>query len=153
MTEARRLQNEEIARILGVPPVFIQDLSKLTYSNAEQQDLQLVKHTVSHWCSALEQECNLKLFGQMNGRRYVRHDLDSLLRGDFKTRMEGLARSVQGSIRTPNEARRSEGFPTTRIPRPTSSSCRARPSSSAPRRRRHPTNRQWRRHECHATQD
>jgi HK97 family phage portal protein len=111
MTEARRLQNEEIARILGVPPVFIQDLSKLTYSNAEQQDLQLVKHTVSHWCSALEQECNLKLFGQMNGRRYVRHDLDSLLRGDFKTRMDGLARSVQGSIRTPNEARRSEGLP------------------------------------------
>jgi HK97 family phage portal protein len=111
MTDARRLQNEEIARILGVPPVFIQDLSKLTYSNAEQQDLQLVKHTVSHWCSALEQECNLKLFGQMNGRRYVRHDLDSLLRGDFKTRMEGLARSVQGSIRTPNEARRSEGLP------------------------------------------
>ena len=111
MTDARRLQNEEIARILGVPPVFIQDLSKLTYSNAEQQDLQLVKHTVSHWCSALEQECNLKLFGQMNGRRYVRHDLDSLLRGDFKTRMDGLARSVQGSIRTPNEARRSEGLP------------------------------------------
>jgi HK97 family phage portal protein len=111
MTEARRLQNEEIARGLGVPPVFIQDLSKLTYSNAEQQDLQLVKHTVSHWCSALEQECNLKLFGQMNGRRYVRHDLDTLLRGDFKTRMEGLARSVQGAIRTPQEARRSEGLP------------------------------------------
>jgi len=111
MTEARRLQNEEIARILGVPPVFIQDLSKLTYSNAEQQDLQLVKHTVSHWCSALEQECNLKLFGQMNGRRYVRHDLDSLLRGDFKTRMEGLARSIQAAVRTPNEARRSEGLP------------------------------------------
>lgn len=111
MTEARVLQNEEIARIVGVPPVFIQDLSKLTYSNAEQQDLQLVKHTVSHWCSALEQECNLKLFGQLNGRRYVRHDLDTLLRGDFKTRMEGLARSVQGAIRTPQEARRSEGLP------------------------------------------
>jgi HK97 family phage portal protein len=111
MTDARRLQNEEIARILGVPPVFIQDLSKLTYSNAEQQDLQLVKHTVSHHCSALEQEMNLKLFGQMNGRRYVRHDLDTLLRGDFKTRMEGLARSVQGSIRTPQEARRAEGLP------------------------------------------
>lgn len=111
MTEARRLQNEEIARLLGVPPVFIQDLSKLTYSNAEQQDLQLVKHTVSHHCTSLEQEMNLKLFGQMRGDRYVRHDLDTLLRGDFKTRMEGLARSVQGSIRTPQEARRAEGLP------------------------------------------
>jgi hypothetical protein len=71
----------------------------------------------------------------MNGRRYVRHDLDSLLRGDFKTRMDGLARSVQGSIRTPNEARRSEGLPDHPNRRPTSSSCRARPSSSAPHRR------------------
>jgi hypothetical protein len=54
---------------------------------------------------------NLKLFGQMNGRRYVRHDLDSLLRGDFQTRMEGLVRSVQGGVRTPNEARLAEGMP------------------------------------------
>jgi HK97 family phage portal protein len=111
MTEARRLQNEEIARILGLPPIFIQDLTNLTYSNAEQQDLHLVKHLISQWCSALEQEMNLKLFGQMNGRRYVRHDLDSLLRGDFQTRMEGLVRSVQGAVRTPNEARLSEGMP------------------------------------------
>lgn len=111
MTEARRLQNEEIARILGLPPIFIQDLTNLTYSNAEQQDLHLVKHLISQWCSALEQEMNLKLFGQMNGRRYVRHDLDSLLRGDFQTRMEGLVRSVQGGIRTPNEARLLEGLP------------------------------------------
>lgn len=111
MTEARRLQNEEIARILGVPPIFIQDLSNLTYSNAEQQDLQLVKHTVTHWSSALEQEMNLKLTGQMNGLRYVRHNLDSLLRGDFLTRMQGMAQSVQGGIRTPNEARELEGLP------------------------------------------
>jgi HK97 family phage portal protein len=111
MTEARRLQNEEIARVLGIPPIFIQDLSHLTYSNAEQQDLHLVKHTVSQWCSALEQELNLKLFGQMNGRRYVRHDLDSLLRGDFQTRMEGLVRSSRAAFRTPNEARLAEGLP------------------------------------------
>lgn len=111
MTEARRLQNEEIARILGLPPIFIQDLTNLTYSNAEQQDLHLVKHLISQWCSALEQEMNLKIFGQMKANRYVRHDLDSLLRGDFATRMEGIVRSVQGAVRTPNEARLSEGLP------------------------------------------
>lgn len=111
MTDARRLQIEEIARIYQLPPVFLQDLSRATFSNAEQQDLHLVKHLIAHWATALEQEMNLKLFGQMNGRRYVRHNLDTLLRGDFKTRMDGLVSSVQGGIRTPNEARLSEGLP------------------------------------------
>lgn len=111
MTDARRFQIEEIARVFQLPPIFLQDLTNATFSNAEQQDLHLVKHLVSQWCSALEQEMNLKLFGQMNGKRYIRHDLDSLLRGDFITRMEGLAASVNGGIRSPNEARRFEGLP------------------------------------------
>lgn len=111
MTEARRLQIEEIARVFQLPPVFLQDLTRSTFSNTEQQDLHLVKHVISQWAEALEQEMNLKLFGQMNGKRYVRHDVDSLQRGDFKTRMEGLVRSVQGGIRTPNEGRLSEGLP------------------------------------------
>jgi HK97 family phage portal protein len=111
MVDARLFQIQEIARVFQIPPVFLQDLSKATFSNAEQQDLHLVKHLISQWATALEQEMNLKLFGQMNGRRYVRHDIDSLLRGDFQTRMEGLARSVQGGIRTPQEARRAEGLP------------------------------------------
>lgn len=110
MTEARRFSVEEIARVLGIPPVFLQDLTHGTYSNTEQQDLHLVKHTLSQWCDALEEEMNLKLFGQKNNRRFVRHDMDALLRGDFKTRMEGLARAVQAGVLTPDEARRREGL-------------------------------------------
>lgn len=111
MTEARLFQIQEIARIYQLPPVFLQDLSRATFSNSEQQDLQFVKHLVAQWATALEQEMNLKLFGQTNTRRYIKHDLDSLLRGDFLTRMEGLAASVNGMVRTPNEARLSEGMP------------------------------------------
>jgi HK97 family phage portal protein len=111
MTDARAFQINELARVFQLPPVFLQDLTTATFSNAEQQDLHLVKHLVSQWATALEQEMNLKLFGQMNGRRYVRHDIDSLLRGDFISRMNGLARAVQGGIYTPNEARRTDGKP------------------------------------------
>lgn len=111
MTEARRLQIEEIARVFQLPPVFLQDLSRATFSNAEQQDLHLVKHVISQWATALEQEMNLKLFGQMKNGRYVKHNVDSLLRGDFKTRMEGLAQGIQNALITPNEARASEGRP------------------------------------------
>jgi len=111
MTDARRLQIEEIARVFQLPPVFLQDLSKATFSNAEQQDLHLVKHLVGQWATALEQEMNLKLFGQMRNGRYVRHNLDSLMRGDFKTRIEGLARGVQTALLTPNEGRALDGRP------------------------------------------
>jgi len=105
MTEARRFIIEEIARIYQIPPVFLQDLSHATFSNAEQQDLHLVKHLISQWAQALEDELNLKLFGQMNSGRYVEHNLDGLLRGDFMTRMDGLTKAVQGALLYPNEAR------------------------------------------------
>ena len=105
MTEARRLQIEEIARLLNLPPVFLQDLSHGTFSNTEQQDLHLVKHVLAQWAKAFEEELNLKLFGAANNRRYVEHSMDAVMRGDFKSRVEGLARGVQTALLTPNEAR------------------------------------------------
>ena len=110
MTEARRFQIEEFARIWNLPPVFLQDLTHGTFSNTEQQDLHLVKHLIAQWAKAFEEECNLKLFGQ-RGNRYVEHNLDGLMRGDFKSRIEGLARGVQSAILTPDEARALENRP------------------------------------------
>jgi HK97 family phage portal protein len=111
MTDGRRFQVEEIARLYNLPPVFLQDLTHGTFSNTEQQDLHLVKHLVAQWAQAFEEEMNLKLFGQRNGGRYVEHNLDGLLRGDFKTRMDGLAASIQNALLTPNEARALDNRP------------------------------------------
>lgn len=105
MTEARLFQIQEIARIYGLPPVFLQDLSKGTFSNTEQQDLQLVKHVISQWAKVFEEELNLKLFGQRRRTRSVKHNLDGLQRGDFKSRTEGNARAIQTGQLTPNEVR------------------------------------------------
>ncbi len=105
MISAREFQIVEIARAYQMPPVFLQDLSKLTFNNAEQQDLHLVKHLIGQWATALEDEMNLKLFGRTNSKRYIRHNLDGLQRGDFKSRIEGLARAIQTAQMTPNEAR------------------------------------------------
>ncbi|TCP33266.1 phage portal protein [Sphingomonas sp. BK235] len=111
MTEARLFQIQEIARLYGLPPVFLQDLSKGTFSNTEQQDLQLVKHLVVHWAVIFEQELNLKLFGQRRRAREVKHNLDGLQRGDFKSRIEGLARAIQTGQLMPDEARALENRP------------------------------------------
>lgn len=105
MVEAQRFVVEEIGRVFQIPPVFIGDLTHGTFSNTEQQDLHLVKHLIAQWAKALEEELNLKLFGPSNNRRYVEHSLDAMMRGDFKSRIEGMARGVQTALLTPNEAR------------------------------------------------
>jgi HK97 family phage portal protein len=114
MIEARRFQVEEIARAWQLPPVFLQDLSRATFTNAEQQDLHLVKHLIGQWAKALEDEMNLKMFGRGNTGRYVEHALDGLMRGDFKSRIEGIARAIQTAQMTPNEARALENRPAMR---------------------------------------
>lgn len=111
MVEARRFQVEEIARALQMPPVFLQDLTRATFTNSEQQDLFLVKHLVAQWATALEGEMNLKIFGRMNNGRYVQHNLDGLMRGDLTSRMTALSQAVQNGIRTPDEARELETLP------------------------------------------
>ena len=104
LLDLQRFCIEQIARIYSLPPVFLQDLSKGTYSNTEQQDLHFVKHTLRRWIEQAEQEMNLKLFGRV-GDLEIKFNVDSLLRGDFKTRMEAHSTSIQNGIRTPNEVR------------------------------------------------
>lgn len=111
MTEARLFQVQEIARAYQMPPAFLQDLSRGTFSNVEQQDLNLVKHLISQWAKAYEDELNLKLFGRFKNGRYVEHNLDGLQRGDFKSRVEGIARAIQTGQMTPNEGRALENRP------------------------------------------
>lgn len=105
MTEARRFQVEEFARVWGLPPVFMQDMTHGTYSNTEQQDLFLVKHLISRWSKALEDEMNLKVFGAKKNGRYIEHNLDALMRGDLLSRMTALAKGVQTALISPNEGR------------------------------------------------
>jgi HK97 family phage portal protein len=109
MTDARRFQVEEVARIYGLPPWFLQDLTRANFANSENQDLHLVKHRLAHLVRAFEQELNLKLFGRRNQSRWVEVNMDSLLRGDFKTRAEGVARLIQSGVYTPNDGRKYMG--------------------------------------------
>jgi HK97 family phage portal protein len=113
MIEAQRFMVEQVARIYSMPPIFLQDLTHGTFSNTEQQDLHFVKHTVKRWVEQIEQELNLKFFGR-GSKFFVEFSMDGLLRGDFKTRMDGYAQAIQNAILTPNEVAQLENRP----PRP-----------------------------------
>jgi len=94
----------QVARIYQLPPVFLQELSKGNYNNIEHQDLHLVKHTLRRWVKKFEQELTLKIFGR-GSKRYVKLNLDGMMRGDFKTRIEAIAKAIQNGLMTPNEGR------------------------------------------------
>ena len=111
MTETQRFIIEQIARIYSIPPVLLQDLTNGTYSNTEQQELHFVKHTLMRWILQIEGELNLKLFGRAARTTYVEFNVEGLLRGDFKTRMEGYAAAIQNGIMKPAEARDLENWP------------------------------------------
>ena len=111
LEQARRFQVEEAARIFGLPPTFLQDLTRSSFANASQQDMHFVKHSLTQVLTAWEQELNLKLFGNGRRNRFVEFNVDGLLRGEFKTRMDGMAQAVQNALLTPNEGRAMENRP------------------------------------------
>src|SRR3546814_6316110 len=86
MGEARLGQVLEIARAFQLPPVFLQDLSKGTFANTEQQDLFFVKHLIGQWAKRDRKRTRLKLFGQRRTTRQVEHNLAGLRRGDATNR-------------------------------------------------------------------
>ena len=107
LVELKRFIIEEVARIYSLPPAFLQDLTHGTFSNTEQQDLHLVKHTLKRLVEQFEQEINLKLFGR-GSNQYFELNMDGLLRGDFASRMSGYATAIQSGVLKPNEGRAME---------------------------------------------
>ena len=89
--ETMYLQVESICRWFGVPPHKVMHLLRATFSNIEHQAIEVVVDSITPWALRWEEEANYKLFGQNRSSFYLKLDLKSLLRGDFKTRQEGLA--------------------------------------------------------------
>lgn len=110
LIDGRKMQLREVARFYCLPPVFLQDLEYGTFSNTEQQDLMLVKHTLVQWLRAWEGELNAKLFGPRS-RYFLEFNVDGLLRGDFTSRMAGYATGIQNAVLKPDEARDMENRP------------------------------------------
>lgn len=111
MVELKRYLIEEFARGFTLPPVFLQDLTNGTFSNTEQQDLALVKHTLTNILTAIEAELMLKLFPRRNRTRFVRFNVDALLRGAFSERMKGYQSAINAAVLTPAQAHDLENLP------------------------------------------
>lgn len=105
LIEMRRFEVTEVSRIMNIAPAMLHDLSSGTFNNVEQQSLNFSQQTILPLVKIIEQELNLKIFGNRNTTSYVEINMDGLVRGDLKSRTEALARGINTAIYTPNEAR------------------------------------------------
>lgn len=111
LLETRQYQLNEIARIFRIPPHMLGDLSKATFSNIEEQSLEYVKYTLTPWVCRWEASLTDALLTREEQRKYeIRFNVDGLLRGDYKSRMEGYAVGINNGFMCPNDVRRLEGF-------------------------------------------
>ena len=109
--ETRKFQVSEICRIFRVPPHLVGDLEHATFSNIEHQSISFGMHTIRPWLVRLEQGMNRALLSESEkGHFYVRFNMDGLLRGAHKERMEGYAIARQNGWMSANDIRELESM-------------------------------------------
>jgi HK97 family phage portal protein len=110
--ETRKFQINEICRIFRVPPHLVGDLEKATFSNIEHQSIEFVQHTIRPWLVRWEQEIHRSLLTEAERSvYYAKFNVDGLLRGDYKSRMDGYAVGRQYGWMSANDVRKLEELP------------------------------------------
>ena len=109
--ETRKFQVEEICRIFRVPPHLVCNLDRATFSNIEHSSIDFAVHTIRPWLVRIEQAINRALFSdQEKACFFVRFNIDGLMRGDYKSRMEGYAIARQNGWMSSNDIRELENL-------------------------------------------
>lgn len=109
LLNSRRFAVEEIARVYGVPPPMIGDLSHGTFTNSREAARWFGQFTLTPRVRRLEAELNKALFGY--GSRYeVEFDMSSLLRSDPETRWASHKIAIETGVLDTDEVREIEGY-------------------------------------------
>ena len=103
--ETRKYSVNEICRLFKVPPHLVGDLERATFSNIEHQSISFVVHSVAPWVTRWEQLLQQALIAEFEDNVFIRFNLDGLLRGDYKSRMEGYAIGRQNGWLSANDIR------------------------------------------------
>lgn len=106
--ETRQFQVVDLARIWGVPPHLIFDLSKATFGNIEQQSLEFVIYHLGPHYARIAQAVSRSFAREGH---YFEHLTDALVKGDLKSRMEAYWLQRQAGMANGNELRSRENLP------------------------------------------
>ena len=109
MLETRKFQVEEMARFYNVPLHMIGDLEHATFSNIEQMSLNFVIYSLRPYLVRIERAIAAQLLTQLDRLTlFSKFSADALLRGDYKSRMEGFALARQNGWYSANDIRNLE---------------------------------------------
>lgn len=109
--ETKKEMGGACARLFGMPPHMVGMLDKATNNNIEQQSLEYVMYCVAPILSAVEESAARDLLiGDEQDEFYVEHNVNGLLRGDWKSRWAGYGLGRQWGWLSVNDVLRLEGM-------------------------------------------
>lgn len=110
--EQRSFAINEIARLTGVPATMLSDLSRATWSNTEQLNLQWLQTGLLPWLRSWTDAYSRTLLTREERSRYsFEFIVDDLLRADTAARAESYSKLRAAGVVTANEVRRLENMP------------------------------------------
>lgn len=105
----RTFQVAEASRILRIPPHILFELQRATFTNIEQQGIDLVVYTLLPWAVRWEQRLNTQLIStKMQRTLFTKLGLDGFLRGDTATRYASYAQGRLNGWLSVNDIRELE---------------------------------------------
>lgn len=108
---SRRFTVEELARLFGVPPPIIGDLSHGTFTNSETVGRWFATHTLTPWIRKVEAEFTRSVFTEATRATHrLEFDMSGFQRGDPAQRWAAWKIAVDSKILDPDEVRQEEGF-------------------------------------------
>ena len=112
LLESRKLSNEDVARIFGVPPASVGISTSVSYGSAQQAAQDLVSNALAPLAARVEQALQRCLLTAEGRRTYfIEHDLSGLLRGDATARWATYRTAREIGALTNNQILRFENLP------------------------------------------
>lgn len=105
--ETRSFYVVEIARAWGVPPHVLFELSRATFSNIEQQSLELILYCMMGHFERVAAAATHQFAEEDHFYEFL---VDALLKGDIASRYAAYSIAVDKGILNPNEVRRRENL-------------------------------------------
>lgn len=103
--QTRQFQLSEVARWFRIPPHKLGDLSRATFSNIEQQNIDYVS-CLNPITRKIQKRLSSSLLKDYT--RYYEFDSSELLKGDLESRYKSYASAINSGFMSPNDARKSE---------------------------------------------
>lgn len=106
----RAFSEKEVAKIYRIP-LYMLGKDDAKFTNNEQANTFFLQHTLSPWLVRIQQYLDRLFTYPYRYDHYVEFDTDTILRADYKSRIEGEIKGFHGGLYTLNQVLDQENLP------------------------------------------